>query len=121
MMKILPFFAPLVFALSLTGPAHAAVTTVVAPSIAHATIEAGKCPHDAAIKCLSSDDSVADKADVDGIDDALPRTNANANAQAVDSAATPVPEPETFAMLVVGLALLGVTARRRNETDKFDH
>jgi hypothetical protein len=33
--------------------------------------------------------------------------------------ATPVPEPQTFVMLMLGLVVLGVASRRRQSTDKF--
>jgi hypothetical protein len=33
--------------------------------------------------------------------------------------ATPVPEPQTFVMLMLGLVVLGVASRRRQTTDKF--
>lgn len=29
---------------------------------------------------------------------------------------TPVPEPETYAMMLIGLGLLGVVARRKSKT-----
>jgi hypothetical protein len=31
--------------------------------------------------------------------------------------ASPVPEPETYAMIIAGLALIGFTARRRKDND----
>jgi hypothetical protein len=126
-MKIVSLFTPLLFALSLTGTVHAAVDVAAAVPIAHATIEAEKCPQDAAIKCLTADDSVAaaDAADAVGADanadthGALPKSATNP--QVFDSAAMAVSEPETLAMLAVGLALLGFTARRRTNTDKFEN
>lgn len=36
-----------------------------------------------------------------------------------DEAAQPVPEPQTFAMILIGLVLLGFTSRRQEAYEKF--
>ncbi|SEO22405.1 PEP-CTERM protein-sorting domain-containing protein [Duganella sp. CF517] len=116
-MKITPLITSLLFALSLTGAAHAKVDAKPAAPIAPATIDAEKCVPNAASSCLTADDSAAK--DDDNIDLAtLPKANP---AQQVDAAASPVPEPQTFAMMALGLALLGFSSRRRPSSDKFEN
>ncbi|USX21818.1 PEP-CTERM sorting domain-containing protein [Oxalobacteraceae bacterium OTU3REALA1] len=116
-MKITPLLTSLLFALSLTGTAHAKVDAAPAAPIAPATIEAEKCVPNAASSCLSADDAAA--RDDDSVDLAtLPKTNP---AQQIDAAASAVPEPQTFAMMALGLALLGFSSRRRKPSDKFEN
>ncbi|HEX8404105.1 MAG TPA: PEP-CTERM sorting domain-containing protein [Duganella sp.] len=121
-MKILPFLTPLLFALSLSGTAHAeAAVAAQAPSAA-ATIEAGdeagNCPQHAGTECLITGESAArDDGNVDLA--ALPKTGPNQ--PVLDEAAMPVPEPATSVMMALGLALLGFTARRRAPTVTFDN
>jgi hypothetical protein len=120
-MKITSLLTSLLVALSLTGAAHAKVHNApaapnVAPNAA-ATIEAEKCVPNAASSCITADDAAA--RDDDNIDLAtLPKANP---AQQVDAAASPVPEPQTFAMMALGLALLGFSSRRRKPSDKFEN
>lgn len=121
-MKILPFLAPLLFALSLSGAAQAEVAVATQAPIAHATIEAvneaGNCPLHAGAPCLiAGDDAVPDNRSADL--EAMPKTDPNQ--QAFDKAAMPVPEPATSVMVALGLALLGFTARRRTPTVTFDN
>ena len=118
-MKILPFLASTLFALSLTGaaqakpnPAPSALTAPIAPAI----IEAEKCAPHAATPCLTSNETAA--GDDDSVELALSKNNAQ---QPVDAAASPVPEPQTFAMMALGLALLGFASRRRQPSDKFEN
>ncbi|MEV4778550.1 PEP-CTERM sorting domain-containing protein [Burkholderia sp. LMU1-1-1.1] len=116
-MKITPLLTSLLLALSLTGAAHAKVHTAPAAPNAAATIEAEKCVPNAASSCMTDDDAAAK--DDDSVDLAtLPKTNP---AQQVDAAASPVPEPQTFAMMALGLALLGFSSRRRKPSDKFEN
>lgn len=114
-MKKTPLFTSLLFALSLTGTAHAKVDAAPAAPIAPATIDAEKCVPNAASSCLSADNAAKDD---DSVDPAtLPKTNP---AQQAD-AASPVPEPQTFAMMALGLALLGFSSRSRKPSDKFEN
>lgn len=119
-MKISPFLASTLFALSLTGAAQAKVNPApVAPiaPIAPAIIEAEKCAPNATAPCLTSGETAA--GDDDSVELAtLSKNNAQ---QPVDAAATPVPEPQTFAMMALGLALLGFASRRRQPSDKFEN
>lgn len=117
-MKILPFLTPLLFALSLSlGAAQAKAGVAPAAPTATATIDTEKCAPDAAAPCLTADDAAA-TAD-DRVDPAT-ATKA-AQAQKFDAAASPVPEPQTFAMMALGLALLGFSSRRRKPSDKFEN
>ena len=115
-MKTTPLVTSLLFALSLTGTAHAKVDATPAAPIAHATIEAEKCVPNAATSCMTADDTAAK--DDDGADHA---TLSKADAAQRDAAASPVPEPQTFAMMALGLALLGFSSRRRQPSDKFEN
>ena len=116
-MKITPLLTSLLFALSLTGTAHAKVDAAPVASNAPATIDAEKCVPNAASSCVGADDAAA--RDDDSVDLAtLPKTNP---AQQIDAAASAVPEPQTFAMMALGLALLGFSSRRRKPSDKFDN
>ncbi|USX27850.1 PEP-CTERM sorting domain-containing protein [Oxalobacteraceae bacterium OTU3CINTB1] len=116
-MKKTPLLTSVLVALSLTGAAQAKVDATPAAPIAPATIEVEKCVPNAASPCLTADDSAA--RDDDSIDLAtLPTANP---AQQVDAAASPVPEPQTFAMMAFGLALLGFSSRRRQPSDKFEN
>jgi hypothetical protein len=114
--KILPLLTPLLFALSLTGAVQAEVDVAVPAPVAPATIEVAKCAPHAAVQCLISGDTVVE--DDDSVDlAALPKSNPNQ--QALVDAAMPVPEPKTFGMMAIGLALLGFASRRRQPSDKF--
>ena len=123
-MKILPFLASTLFALSLTGaaqakvnPAPMALPVPAAAPIAPAIIESEKCAPNATAPCLTSGETAA--RDDDSVELAtLSKDNAH---QPVDAAATPVPEPQTFAMMALGLALLGFASRRRQPSDKFEN
>jgi hypothetical protein len=116
-MKITSLLTSLLVALSLTGTAHAKVHTAPAAPNAAATIDAEKCVPNAASSCMSADDAAT--GDNDSIDLAtLPKADP---AQQVDAAASPVPEPQTFAMMALGLALLGFSSRRRKPSDKFEN
>jgi len=110
-MKKISLLASLLFALSLTGAAYAKADAAPATPNATATIDAEKCAPDATSPCLTADDDNIDLA-------SLPKVNP---AQQVDAAASPVPEPQTFAMMALGLALLGFSSRRRQPSAKFEN
>ena len=116
-MKISSFLASTLFALGLSGAAQASVHAAPTAPTAHAIIEAEKCVPNAATRCLVSADGAA--AD-DERDELAPLAKANAQ-QPADAAATAVPEPQTFAMMALGLALLGFASRRRPPSDKFEN
>ena len=116
-MKILPLLASTLFALGLTGAAQASVHAAPTAPIAPAIIEAEKCaPNAAAPSQMAADGAAAN----DERDELAPLAKTNAE-QPVDAAATPVPEPQTFAMMALGLALLGFASRRRHPSDKFEN
>ena len=116
-MKILPLLASTLFALGLAGAAQASVHAAPSAPTAHAIIEAEKCASSAAAPCPMAAETAASD---DERDELAPLAKANAE-QPVDAAATPVPEPQTFAMMALGLALLGFASRRRQPSDKFEN
>nr|WP_255484679.1 PEP-CTERM sorting domain-containing protein [Duganella sp. 1224] len=101
-------------ALSLAGAVQAQPAAPANSNIAPATIELVHCDaHDTA-PC-STDASVA--APSDDAEHTLPPADPKQRQQ--DVPATPVPEPETFVMLMLGLVVLGVASRSRQSPDKF--
>ena len=114
-MKITPLLSSLLFALSLAGAAQAKVDVAPAAPNAAATIETEKCAPNGAASCMTADEAAAKDDDELA---ALPKANP---AQQADAAASPVPEPQTFAMMALGLALLGFSSRRRKPSDKFEN
>ena len=114
-MKISPLLVSTLFALGLTGAAQAGVHAAPTAPTAPAIIEAEKCAPNAAAPCLVAAEGASTD---DERDELAPLAKANAQ-QPVDAAATPVPEPQTFAMMALGLAMLGFASRRRPPSDKF--
>jgi len=110
-MKITKLLTSLLIALSFASAVHAKADAASATPNATATIDAEKCVPDATSPCLTADDDNVDLA-------ALPKADA---AQQADAAASPVPEPQTFAMMALGLALLGFSSRRRQPSAKFEN
>lgn len=111
-MKVLSLISTVLLALSLAGavqakPAAAAPQDNVAP----ATIVLAHCDANDTTPC-SIDAPVANEAD----HDALPPEHQK---QQLTDPATPVPEPQTCIMLMLGLVVLGFASRRNTSLDKF--
>lgn len=113
-MKVLSLISTVLLALSLAGAVQAQPAAPVTSNIAPATIVLAHCESIDTAPC--SIDAPADKSgDLDT--HALPSTDPKLRQQ--NDPATPVPEPQTFVMLMLGLVVLGVASRRRQSTDKF--
>jgi hypothetical protein len=99
-------------ALSLSGAAVAAqpAHTVPQANVAPATIIVNHCDETATAPC-SLETSTA------GNTEAAPAANQHKPVQ--PEPATPVPEPQTFIMLMLGLVVLGVASRRNSSSEKF--
>jgi len=111
------FIPTLVAALSIAGAAHAEASS------ATLTIETPHCYSNLSPYVCSAEETAlaqlsADYRRFQGADDAalLPQP---ATAAHKDAAAQPVPEPQTFVMILIGLVLLGFTSQRQEEYEKF--
>lgn len=102
------FFASAIFALSMAGTAAA---EIVPSHAAPATTGIQECVPDAVTVC--------EELVINGAARASGDTNKQAQSAKVDEAALPVPEPQTFVMLMLGLVVLGF-ASRRNLSERFD-
>lgn len=94
--------------LVVASPAHA----ITAP----ATIELAPCDASVAASCAVSSVIAAKTAEADL--HALPPGAQKPHK--ADDPVTPVPEPQTFVMLMLGLVVLGFASRRREPAEKFD-
>lgn len=113
-MKVLSLISTALLALSLAGAVQAQPAAPVTSNVAPATIVLPHCESGETVPCRT--DVPTDKVD-DADHTALPPNDPKQRQQAVP--ATPVPEPQTFVMLMLGLVVLGVASRRRQTTDKF--
>jgi uncharacterized protein involved in copper resistance len=111
--KVLSLISTVLLALSLAGAAPAQAAAPAANHIAPATIELAQCDADSPAPCgINARESKAAEVDLHALPPADPKQQ-----QAADPA-TPVPEPQTFVMLMLGLVVLGFTSRRRT-SEKF--
>nr|WP_229259994.1 PEP-CTERM sorting domain-containing protein [Duganella aquatilis] len=101
-------------ALSLAGAVQAQPAAPANKNVAPATIVLAHCEADDTAPC-SIDAPAEQSGDTDP--HALPPVDSKQRQQ--NDPATPVPEPETFVMLMLGLVVLGVASRRRQSPDKF--
>ncbi|MYN28037.1 PEP-CTERM sorting domain-containing protein [Duganella levis] len=113
-MKVLSLISTALLALSLAGAVQAQPAAPVTSNVAPATIVLSHCESSETLPCRT--DVPTDKMD-DADHTALPSNDPKQHQQEVP--ATPVPEPQTFVMLMLGLVVLGVASRRRQSTDKF--
>lgn len=113
--KVSSLISTILLALGLAGAAPSQATAPANSNIAPATIELARCEANAPAPCsLDSKDSKADEVDLHALSPVDPKQQ-----QAADPA-TPVPEPQTFVMLMLGLVVLGFASRRRI-SEKFKH
>jgi len=91
-------------ALGLAGAAPSQAVSPATSHIAPATIEVVHCEAKAPASCLDSKTAEVDLHAVRAVD---PKQ------QHAADPASPVPEPQTFVMLMLGLVVLGFTSRRR--------
>ncbi len=111
-MKASFLISTVLLALSLSQ-AHAAAPAK--GNVAPATIELASCDATATKPCGISAPAAAKNDEVDL--HALPATDPKNHSN--NEPVTPVPEPQTFVMLMLGLVVLGIAARRGEPTEKF--
>jgi hypothetical protein len=103
------------FALSLAGAVQAKPAATDAHSnVAPATIVLAHCEANDPAPCGISSAPAAKTSEADP--NALP---AESRQQSQTEPATPVPEPQTFVMLMLGLVVLGFASWRRQGSEKF--
>ncbi|RZT08593.1 PEP-CTERM protein-sorting domain-containing protein [Duganella sp. CF402] len=116
-MKVVSLISSALLALSFAGavqakPAAPATDSNVAP----ATIVLAHCEANDPAPCgISNTPSAAKASDAD--QNTLSTADPKQQTQA--EPATPVPEPQTFVMLMLGLVVLGFASRRRQGSEKF--
>lgn len=112
-MKVLSLISTALLALSLAGAVQAQPAAPETAHVAPATIVLAQCDAGDTAKC----DINAAAASEGGTDpDVMPSASAK---HAQNDPASPVPEPQTFIMLMLGLVVLGVASRRGQATGKF--
>ncbi len=120
-MKIAPLILATLLAVSLGGAAQAAVPAVPA---AHAAATAHGAKNTAATDAAllpaayASNPANGAFAEADSSDEVQPDPHAK-QAAPIDAAAAPVPEPQMFLMVLIGLVLLGLASSRREASEKF--
>lgn len=112
-MKVLSLIPTVLVVLGLAGAVQAQPAAPASTDVAPATITLASCDAGDA-KC-----NLTPAAAKDGALDAHALVPVNAKQQAPVESATPVPEPQTFIMLMLGLVALGIATRRGNSSDKF--
>jgi hypothetical protein len=112
--KVMSLISTALLALSLAGAVQAQPAASATSNIAPATIVLAHCESSDTASCdIDASATKAGELDVH----ALPPADPKQRPQNV--AATPVPEPQTFVMLMLGLVVLGFASRRGQSTDKF--
>ncbi|SHN42346.1 PEP-CTERM protein-sorting domain-containing protein [Duganella sacchari] len=114
-MKVLSLISTALIALSLAGAVQA---SPAAPAINHnvapATIVLAHCEANDTAPCdISAPVAKTNEADQNALPPADPKQ------QPQNDPATPVPEPQTFIMLMLGLVVLGFASRRHQSSEKF--
>jgi len=113
-MKTSTFILSLVAALSIAGTAQADVTPTIETPSCYSNLSPYVCSADEAqLAQLAADYRQFPGASDDAI---LPRQAKDGHK---DTAAQPVPEPQIFVMILLGLVLLGFTSQRQEEYEKF--
>ena len=112
-MKASSLISTVFLALSLAGAAHAQPAAPAASNNAAATIELARCDATIAAPCEIPGAVAANAGETDL--HAVPADPKRPNADEV----SPVPEPQTFVMLMLGLVVLGFARRRRESSEKF--
>lgn len=113
-MKVLSLISTALLTLSLAGAVQAQPAAPAATDVAPATIVLAHCDASDTAKC-NIDPPEARQ----GALDASAVAAAEARHQAPNDPAMPVPEPQTFIMLMLGLVALGIATRRGKSPDKF--
>ena len=120
-MKIFTLIQAVLIAVSLAGAAQAAapaappaVPAAQGAKNAAASVDAALLPAGYA----SNNPANGAFAEADSSDEVQPGPHAK-DAAPVDAAAAPVPEPQMFLMMLIGLVLLGFASSRREVYEKF--
>ncbi|WP_371869637.1 PEP-CTERM sorting domain-containing protein [Duganella flavida] len=114
-MKVVSLISTAILALSLAGAVQAK-PAAPANNVAPATIVLAHCEANDPAPCGISSSAPAVKSS-EADQNALPP--ADSKQQSSTDPATPVPEPQTFVMLMLGLVVLGFASRRRQGSEKF--
>lgn len=115
-MKVVSLISTALLALSFAGAVQAKPAAPDTHSnVAPATIVLAHCETNDPAPCGISSTPAAKTSDAD------PNTLAptDPKQQPQTEPATPVPEPQTFVMLMLGLVVLGFASRRRQGSEKF--
>jgi hypothetical protein len=113
--KASSLISTVLLALSLTGAAQAQSAGSAPSNVAPAIIELAQCDAHSAAPCGfdAADAAKANETDIHALPPADPKHPRKADP------VTPVPEPQTFVMLMLGLVVLGFASRRNGPTEKF--
>jgi hypothetical protein len=113
--KASSLISTVLLALSLAGAAQAHPAAPAASIVAPATIELAPCDANTPTPCgfNAADAAKAVENDFHALPPANPKQRRNPDP------VTPVPEPQTFVMLMLGLVVLGFASRRSRPTEKF--
>nr|WP_315261457.1 PEP-CTERM sorting domain-containing protein [uncultured Duganella sp.] len=112
-MKVSSLISTALLALSLAGAVQAQPAAPEKQNSAPATIVLAQCEANDTAKCGISAPT-ANEAEADA--DVMPSENAQ---HVQNEPASPVPEPETFIMLMLGLVVLGIASHRNHTRDIF--
>ena len=112
-MKVKSLIPTVLLTLSLAGAVQAQPAAPVTDNVAPATIVLAHCEANDTAKC---DISAPAAHEGEVAPDTLPSRERK---RAQNEPATPVPEPQTFIMLMLGLVVLGFASRRTQSSDKF--
>lgn len=112
-MKVLSLISTALLALSLAGAVQAQPAAPETKNIAPATIVLAQCEANDTAKCGISAPT-ANEAEADP--NVMPAEHGQ---HAQNEPASPVPEPETFIMLMLGLVVLGIASHRNHARDTF--
>jgi outer membrane biosynthesis protein TonB len=113
--KVLSLISTALLALSLSSAVQAApAAPATNNNVAPATIVLAQCEANDPTPCgISSAPAKTGDAEQNALAPTDPKQ------QAQNEPATPVPEPQTFIMLMLGLVVLGFASRRRQASEKF--
>lgn len=111
-MKVSSLISTVLLALSLAGAVQAQPAAPEKQNVAPATIVLAQCEANDTAKCgINTPVAAEDVTEADA--------HATTSAPNANEPASPVPEPQTFIMLMLGLVVLGVASRRSHSPDKF--
>ena len=117
-MKAITLISTALLAFSLAGAVQAKDHGPVTSNSAPTTIVLAHCDANNTANCgINSNTPAAETNEVDL--NSLPPADPKQQHQQAQDPATPVPEPSTFVMLMLGLVVLGFASRRQQTTEIF--